>query len=68
MSTTGANEFREVSPENMWHVLRACYGPQLQAASVSVLLMREDGVAKFEVITMPQAEGEKVRKLWEPSE
>lgn len=53
MSTTGNNEFRSVTPENVWHVLRAVYGKQMHAASVSVLLIRDDGVMKFETISLP---------------
>jgi hypothetical protein len=53
MSTTGDNEFRSVTPENLWHVLRAIYGKQMHAASVSVLLIRDDGTVKFETVSMP---------------
>ena len=53
MSTTGNNKFRHVTAENCWHVLRGLYGQQLQAASVSVLLIQDDGALKFETVSIP---------------
>ncbi len=57
MPTTANNAFPEVTAGEVWHLLRSRFGPQLQAASLTLMLMSKDGKTKFEVFTVPAVDG-----------